>query len=248
MTWTGIIPARYASSRFPGKPLAVIADKPMIRHVYEQCLSSRLDRIVVATDDERIFRAVEEFGGEVVMTSGDHPSGTDRCGEAAQILQLDTSDGIVNIQGDEPFIRPEQINALIDAFDNPEVAISTLMTRLPNLPEAADPHTVKVIRRLNGKALYFSRYAIPFTRDDENDTTVYYKHIGIYAYRNAVLQKIIGLPESYLERKEKLEQLRWLENGMDIYMVLCEYDGISIDTPGDLIKAHQRIDTDFGIL
>ncbi|MDL2308542.1 3-deoxy-manno-octulosonate cytidylyltransferase [Bacteroidales bacterium OttesenSCG-928-B11] len=236
----GIIPARYASTRFPGKPLALIGGKPMIQRVYEQCLKSNLSTVVVATDDLRIFEAVEQFGGKAIMTSEMHTSGTDRCGEAANLLNANDQDIIVNIQGDEPFIQPELINVLLLRFNDPAVNIATLASKLS--PEKAkDPNAVKVVFSKNGKAIYFSRFAIPFSRDGEGSPANYFKHIGIYAYRQRILQQIIKLEESFLEKNERLEQLRWIENEQDIYLSLCEYDTISIDTPEDLLNANHWI-------
>lgn len=243
----GIIPARYASSRFPGKPLAMIGDKPMIQHVYERCLLSGLDKVVIATDDTRIADAVTEFGGLAVMTSAQHPSGTDRCGEAARILQLAENDIVINIQGDEPFIHPQKINLLISLFKNPKVCIGTLAAKIDQDTDSRNPNIVKTVFTKNKKAIYFSRFAIPFRREDnsnEGATTFidgqkcFYKHIGIYAYRNSTLQKLILLPESALEKAEKLEQLRWIENDYDIYLDVCEENSISVDTPEDLQKAN----------
>ena len=242
MKFTGIIPARYASTRFPGKPLAIIGDIPMIQHVYNRCIESRLDDVVIATDDPRIEKAVLDFGGKVVMTSPSHPSGTDRCGEAAAKIKLSDDDVIVNIQGDEPFIRPQEINLLIDKFSLPNIEIATLVKKLDGKMDIKNPNVVKVVFSNNSKALYFSRFLIPFNRTpDENQSVNYYKHVGIYAYKYNILKQLIKLSPSPLERSEKLEQLRWLENDFSIYVTLCNYDSLSIDTPEDLIRANEFI-------
>lgn len=228
----GIIPARYASTRFPGKPLALIYGKPMIQHVYERASEASLDKVVVATDDMRIHDAVINFGGEVVLTKPTHPSGTDRCGEVAAKLQLSDEDIIVNIQGDEPFIRKEEINTLISLFENPEVEIATLIKPITQPEEIENPNKVKVVVSKQKRALYFSRFPIPYRRGDAE--TSYFKHIGIYAYRQKTLQKIVQLPTTTLENCEKLEQLRWLENDIPIYTAECYHESIAIDTPEDL--------------
>lgn len=230
----GIIPARYASTRFPGKPLADIHGKPMIQVVCEHVSDAGLYKHVVATDDERIYNAVRAFGGEVVMTSSEHPSGTDRCGEAARKLELQDEDVVINIQGDEPFISANEISLLKSLFDNPSVEIATLVKPFSDAAEAQNPNKVKVVMANTGKALYFSRYPIPFVRDAQCPTPTYYQHLGIYAYRYKTLQKLIQLKPSALEQSEKLEQLRWLENGFEIYAAPCDYNGIGIDTPDDL--------------
>lgn len=230
-----IIPARYASTRFPGKPLVLIQGKPMIQHVYEKASQANADKVVVATDDERILNCVLSFGGRAVMTSPTLPSGTDRCGEAARLLKLGSDDVIVNVQGDEPFITKEVINLLISKFDNPQVSIATLTTPITNPAEINDPNKVKLVFDKNDRAIYFSRYSIPYLRNKEQvNQYTFYKHIGIYAYRHQTLQELIKLPESTLEKCEKLEQLRWIENGYSIYVSECQYNGIGIDTPEDL--------------
>lgn len=234
MGFIGIIPARYASTRFPGKPLALIHGKPMIQVVYEHVREAGLDQVAVATDDERIAECVRGFGGQVVMTSSDHPSGTDRCGEAARLLQLGDEDIIVNIQGDEPGISAKEIGLLTGLFDRPEVNIATLVKPFDDTTAANNPNKVKVVLAKNQKALYFSRLPIPFIRDSHCLIPTYYQHLGIYAYRYETLKQLILLPPSPLENSEKLEQLRWLENGFDIYTAPCDYEGIGIDTPEDL--------------
>lgn len=235
----GIIPARYASTRFPGKPLADIHGKPMIQVVCEHVAAAGLYKYAVATDDERIYNAVRAFGGEVVMTSPSHPSGTDRCGEAARKLELLDDDVVINIQGDEPFISINEISLLKSLFDNPDVQIATLVKPFTDATEAQSPNKVKVVMANTGKALYFSRYPIPFVRDAQCPTPTYYQHLGIYAYRYKTLQRLIQLKPSSLEQSEKLEQLRWLENGFEIYAAPCNYAGIGIDTPEDLARLLQ---------
>lgn len=230
----GIIPARYASTRFPGKPLAMIGSKPMIQVVCEHVMEADLHHIAVATDDERIYNCVKGFGSEVVMTSPNHPSGTDRCGEAASVLGLHDDDVVINIQGDEPFISKKEIQLLKDMFQNPAVNIATLVKPFEDAQEAQNPNKVKVALAKNGKALYFSRYPIPFVRDAGANTPTYYQHLGIYAYRYKTLKQLIELQPSALECSEKLEQLRWLENGYEIYAAPCDYVGIGIDTLEDL--------------
>ena len=239
MAFIGIIPARYASTRFPGKPLALIHGKPMIQVVYEHVLEAGLDQVAVATDDERIAECVRGFGGQVVMTSPDHPSGTDRCGEAARQLQLHDEDVIVNIQGDEPGISAKEISLLTSLFTRPEVEIATLVRPFTDPEEAENPNKVKVVIAQDRKALYFSRYPIPYRRDTASEAPTYHQHLGIYAYRHKTLQNLIKLTPSMLEQTEKLEQLRWLENGYNIYTATCDYSGIGIDTPEDL----QRFNT-----
>lgn len=234
MAFVGLIPARYASTRFPGKPLALIDGKPMIQWVYEQASHADLQKVAVATDDERIKKAVEDFGGLVVMTSPEHKSGSDRCGEAARRLGLTDNDVVVNIQGDEPFIRKEEINLLVSQFQEPETDIATLVKKVSAEEDANNPNMVKVVFSNKGKAIYFSRFAIPFQRESTTEAPVRYKHIGIYAYRYPVLKQIIQLPVSSLEATEKLEQLRWLENGYTIAVAECFHENIAVDTPEDL--------------
>lgn len=242
---TGIIPARYASTRFPGKPLAEVVGKPMIQRVYEQA-SLILDNVFVATDDRRIYDAVNGFGGKAVMTSDRHRSGTDRCAEAVNILTEEktiSTDVVVNIQGDEPFIRPEQIELLVSCFADKTVEIATLVRKVPPGEDISNPNQPKVIIDTAGNAIYFSRSIIPFFRDVQvNEWTrvhTYYKHLGLYAYRTAALNKITSLPASLLEKAESLEQNRWLENGYRIRTALTEWESVCIDTPEDLEKAEK---------
>jgi len=235
----GIIPARYASTRFPGKPLVLIQDKPMIINVYERCKEADLDDLYVATEDERIKNTVEKFGGKVIMTNPHHVSGTDRCAEAAHLLRLTDNDIVINIQGDEPFIRKEEINLLANMFENSNTQIATLCKPISIKEELLNPNKVKVVFTKSNKALYFSRSPIPHL---PNLTPAFlpfphtsFKHIGIYGYRNSILQQITKLPVSTLEETENLEQLRWLQNDFDIHIQICHYESISIDTPEDMI-------------
>jgi 3-deoxy-manno-octulosonate cytidylyltransferase (CMP-KDO synthetase) len=240
MKFIGIIPARYQSTRFPGKPLALINSKPMIQWVFERS-SMALDEVWVATDNREIFAAVESFGGKAVMTSSEHRSGTDRCAEAARMLSDNIDfDVIVNIQGDEPFIQPEQINKLTQCFDS-EVEIATLVRRITEFSELIDHNKPKVIVDANSNALYFSRATIPFARDFSKEVWLnkanYWAHIGIYAYRSDILQQITQLQPGKLEIIESLEQLRWLENGYKIKVSETDYQSFGIDTPEDLQNA-----------
>jgi 3-deoxy-manno-octulosonate cytidylyltransferase (CMP-KDO synthetase) len=242
MKFVGIIPARYASTRFPGKPLAMLGGKPVIQRVYEQ-VADCLDELYVATDDERIFSAVEAFGGKAVMTSEECRNGTERCLDAYKRLALDC-DVIVNIQGDEPFIQPKQVNALIACFDNTDTDIATLVKPF----EASDgierlecPNSPKVVFNKNGYAMYFSRSVIPYLRGVEKDKWLdchtFYKHLGVYAYRADILEALTALPQSPMEKAESLEQLRWLENGYRIKVGVTDIETIGIDTPEDLERA-----------
>ena len=240
----GIIPARYASSRFPGKPLALINGKPMVQWVYERVQSSEVRDLVVATDDERIARCVQDFGGRVVMTSPDHASGTDRCGEAALSLEPNDNDVVINIQGDEPLISPKEIHLLASAFEDRSVQIATLVNPFTDATVLQNPNVVKVVMAKNGNVLYFSRLPIPYLREGGTPPTQYYRHIGVYAYRYGVLKQIVQLPTSGLENSEKLEQLRWLENGYTIRALACDYQGIGVDTPEDLDNVECRMMND----
>ncbi len=243
LQFAGIIPARYASSRFPGKPLVKIGTKPMIQRVYEQA-SKALEMVWVATDDQRIYDAVLEFGGKAVMTSPDHLSGTDRCAEGAATINNETAgkiDIVVNIQGDEPFIRPEQIRLLMKCFDDESVELATLVRKVEPGEDIFNTNQPKVIINLKGDAIYFSRTAIPYIRDaDKSEWSrkhVFYKHPGLYAYRMDTLKKITALKRSPLEISESLEQNRWIENGYLIRTAVTEWESIGIDTPEDLEKA-----------
>jgi 3-deoxy-manno-octulosonate cytidylyltransferase (CMP-KDO synthetase) len=237
----GVIPARFASTRFPGKPLVEILGKTMIRRVYEQAVKcDQLNRVVVATDDDRIASEVHSFGGEFVMTSSLHPSGTDRCAETARILDLSDTDVIINIQGDEPFIDPGQIATLCSCFEDEKVELATLVKSFRQAEDVHRDSSIKVVLDKQQYALYFSRAVIPFARefpaDGEIPLETYVQHIGIYGYRASTLQKIAQLPPSFLENTEKLEQLRWLENGYRILTARSEHESFSVDTPEDLIK------------
>lgn len=213
----------------------------MIRRVYEQAkLSHSLSAVFVATDDQRIVDEVEGFGGNVIMTSAKHPSGTDRCFEALEKIGKDKYDVVVNIQGDEPFIHPEQINKVLKAFENKDVHISTLAHNIIDSRDLINPSLVKIVRKANGEALYFSRSPIPFIREAGSDDWTkhfpFLKHIGIYAYRSHVLEEIVKLPPSSLEKAESLEQLRWLENGYHIMVEITDKESFPVDTPEDLEK------------
>lgn len=242
MKTIGIIPARYASTRFPAKPLAVLGGKPVIQRVYEQ-VSGVLDDVLVATDDERIFRAVESFGGKVCMTSTSHRSGTDRIREAYENLGT-PFDVVVNIQGDEPFIQASQIRTVVSCFDDPATQIATLVkpfTPADGCASLFNVNSPKVVVDNEMHALYFSRSVIPYLRgipqEDWLSRHVFYKHIGLYAYRSETLLEITRLPQSQLELAESLEQLRWLQNGYVIKVGVSDVETIGIDTPEDLARA-----------
>lgn len=245
MKFMAIIPARYASTRFPGKPLAVLGGKTVIQRVYEQ-VSSLLDEVYVATDDERIFQAVEAFGGRAVMTRSDHKSGTDRIEEAAEKIGSQ-ADVIINVQGDEPFIQPSQIKTLMQLFDAPETQIGTLGKRFENIEGVENPNSPKIVTDNRGFALYFSRSPIPFVRGKERSEWLanypFLKHLGIYAYRREVLREVTQLPQGNLEKAESLEQLRWLENGYRIRVGLTDVETVGIDTPEDLKRAEEFLNT-----
>ena len=253
MKFIGIIPARYASTRFPGKPLAELCGKTVIRRVYEQAAQA-LDTVVVATDDERIYDAVESFGGKVVMTRTDHRCGTERCVEAYDAITTpawrqmnDTDTVIINIQGDEAFVQPAQIEALMACFDTPDTQIATLIrpfSEADSLADLENPNTPKVAwSRETGEALLFSRSVIPFMRGIDRSEWLrqgkFFRHIGMYAYRADVLRQITQLSPTPLEQAESLEQLRWLENGYRIRVAETDIQTIGIDTPDDLEKAIQ---------
>jgi 3-deoxy-manno-octulosonate cytidylyltransferase (CMP-KDO synthetase) len=239
MKLLGVIPSRYASTRFPGKPLVQIAGKTMIQRVYEQASKSTLlDEVVVATDDQRIADEVKSFGGQYIFTSADHKSGTDRCAEVAG--HFSGMDAVINIQGDEPFIDPEQINLVAQCFKNPEVQLATLVKVITEAEDLFNPNIPKVVLNTLQEAIYFSRQTIPFLRNqtpaDWLSAHPYYKHIGIYGYTVATLQAITQLPASRLELAENLEQLRWLENGYKIAVRITTLETLAIDTPEDLKK------------
>lgn len=237
----GVIPSRFASTRFPGKPLALVCGVSMIERVYRRAeKAARLSGLVVATDDVRIADAVKAFRGQVVMTDPGHPSGTDRCAEVLGQF-AGQYDAVINIQGDEPFIQPGQIDLLADAFKSEEVQIATLVKPLLSWEEAQLPQVVKVVLAANGDALYFSRQPVPFVKDaavqEWPQRTAMFKHIGIYAYRADVLPQLTQLPQGKLEKAESLEQLRWLEQGYRIRTQISHLETIAIDTPEDLVKA-----------
>lgn len=248
MKFTAVIPARYASTRFPGKPLAMLGGKTVIQRVYEQA-ASVLSEVYVATDDERILSAVEAFGGRAVMTRTDHKSGTDRIEEAVEKIKKQgmdkegQGDVIINIQGDEPFVQPSQIKTLMALFDDPETQIGTLGKRFESMEAVLNPNSPKIVTDHRGFALYFSRSVIPFIRGIEvEDWLSHYpflKHLGVYAYRREVLAEVTKLPQGVLEKAESLEQLRWLENGYRIRVGMTEVETVGIDTPADLDRAEQ---------
>lgn len=242
----GLIPARYASSRFPGKPLADIGGKPMIQRVYEQA-SKILPYVYVATDDQKIENAVKAFGGRVVMTAETHQSGTDRCAEAIIKVQNELKknfDAVINIQGDEPFISPVQIELLASVFLKPQTEIATLVKVADNKQDLFNPNKPKVVISAQGNALYFSRSPIPYLRGvDEAEWHLkhkFYNHIGLYGYRSDILQQITKLDRGELEKCESLEQLRWLENGYTIAVMETKLESLSIDTPEDLEALKER--------
>lgn len=240
MKFVGIIPARYASSRFPGKPLADIGGKPMIQRVYEQ-VSTLLDEVYVATDDERIFQAVQAFSGRVIMTSSSHRSGTDRCAEAMTKIPDQDFDVVINIQGDEPFVEASQLQSLMACFDKEDTQIATLVkpfSKDDGCKVLANPNSPKVVLNLQGEALYFSRSVVPYLRnipqEEWLDHHVFYKHIGIYAYRKDVLKQLATLEPTPLEKAESLEQLRWIENNYRIQTAVTYVENVAVDTPEDL--------------
>jgi 3-deoxy-manno-octulosonate cytidylyltransferase (CMP-KDO synthetase) len=236
----GIIPSRYGSTRFPGKPLALIGNKSMIQRVYEQCQkTTALQKVIVATDDQRIYKHVKSWGGNVEMTSTNHQSGTDRCYEVLS-RQKENFDVVVNIQGDEPFIEPSQIEKVTESFTHKETQISSLAKIITKSEELFNPNSVKVVIGDQRQALYFSRSVIPFIRGENNEKFLekheFYKHLGIYAYRSSILKEICQLKPSVLEKAESLEQLRWLSAGYRISIQITNIEGVAIDTPEDLSK------------
>ncbi|RYG21702.1 MAG: 3-deoxy-manno-octulosonate cytidylyltransferase [Chitinophagaceae bacterium] len=233
MSTLGVIPARFASTRFPGKPLVDIKGKTMIQRVYEQAKKAKLDKVVVATDDERIAAEVTRFGGEFVMTSSSHQSGTDRCAEV--IESFPGYDVVINIQGDEPFIDPKQINLICDCFEDEKVQLATLIKEIHTEEELFNPNIPKVVVSNHQLAIYFSRHPIPYLRNPAH-AHQYYKHIGIYGYKTTTLLEITQLSPSTLELAESLEQLRWVENGYQIQTKITDIETIAIDSPSDLLK------------
>ena len=238
----GIIPSRYASTRFPSKPLAMIKGKTMIQRVWEQAWKSKLDAVVVATDDMRIADEVLKFGGQYVLTDPNHRSGTDRCREALYMVE-GQYDAVVNIQGDEPFIDPAQINQVIELIGRDDTQLASLAKRIEDEDELFSPNVVKVVMDKQGNALYFSRNPIPFMRNLDHDKWLqkgeFYKHIGLYAYKTETLCQIAEMQSTALEKAESLEQLRWLENGLRIRMGITQLESLSIDTQEDYEKAMQ---------
>ncbi len=231
-----VIPARFASTRFPGKPLVSLAHKPIIQHVYEAVLGLNLP-VIIATDNEMIKQRVEEFGAKCMLTSDKHQSGTDRIAEVVKDLDYDL---VINVQGDEPFIKIQPLKELIAAFEDKSVNLASLMHEIKDQEEISNPNNVKVVCGVKHQALYFSRSPIPFNRDKITDVK-YYKHVGVYAYRKQALLDFVNLEQSALEKIEKLEQLRFLENGYKIKMVETTYTGIGIDTPADLVLAEKYL-------
>lgn len=241
MKTIAIIPSRYGSTRFPGKPLALIKGKPMIQWVVENVRKAeKVDDVYVATDDKRILDCVNDFGGKALMTSDKHTCGTDRLAECAQILNLDDEDIILNIQGDEPTFRKEMVEDLISVFDDEDVYFGTLKVEIRNDEELNNPNCVKVINDLKGDAIYFSRYTIPYVRDEKNKNIVkHYKHIGAYGYKKWFLMKYSGMAKSGLEISESLEQLRAIENGYKIRVKETEYETVGVDTPDQIYLAEE---------
>lgn len=236
----GVIPARYASTRFPGKPLAMLGEKPMIQWVYEG-VSTLFDHLLVATDDQRIYDAVKHFGGQAQMTSPEHKSGTERCAEAVELYEQHTGlrfGYVVNIQGDEPLIQPEQVQTLIDCIKAPGGGIATLIRPVEDMEELGNPNIVKVVVDRSFRALYFSRSPIPFVRDSKAEETLekqqFYSHIGLYAFSREILEEVVKLPSTALEQAESLEQLRWMEHGIPIRTAVTQLRSIGVDTPEDL--------------
>ena len=241
MKFIGIIPARYASTRFPGKPLALLGGKPVIQHVYEK-VAAVLEAAYVATDDERIYDAVKSFGGQVVMTRTDHKSGTDRIEEAIEKIGGEW-DVVVNVQGDEPFVAKSQLDTICHCFDDPTTQIATLGKPFESMEAVQNPNSPKIVVDNMGFAMYFSRSVIPYVRGKEESSCLthypFLKHLGIYAYRKDVLRQVTQLPQSSLEIAESLEQLRWLQNGFKIKVGTTDVETVGIDTPQDLERAEE---------
>ena len=241
MKFIGIIPARYASTRFPGKPLALLGGKPVIQHVYEK-VAAVLEAAYVATDDERIYDAVKSFGGQVVMTRTDHKSGTDRIEEAIEKIGGEW-DVVVNVQGDEPFVAKSQLDTICHCFDDPTTQIATLGKPFESMEAVQNPNSPKIVVDNMGFAMYFSRSVIPYVRGKEESSWLthypFLKHLGIYAYRKDVLRQVTQLPQSSLEIAESLEQLRWLQNGFKIKVGTTDVETVGIDMPQDLERAEE---------
>lgn len=245
MKFIGIIPARYASTRFPGKPLALLGGKPVIQHVYEK-VAAVLEAAYVATDDERIYDVVKSFGGQVVMTRTDHKSGTDRIEEAIEKIGGEW-DVVVNVQGDEPFVAKSQLDTICHCFDDPTTQIATLGKPFESMEAVQNPNSPKIVVDNMGFAMYFSRSVIPYVRGKEKSSWLthypFLKHLGIYAYRKDVLRQVTQLPQSSLEIVESLEQLRWLQNGFKIKVGTTDVETVGIDTPQDLERAEEFLKT-----
>lgn len=245
MKFIGIIPARYASTRFPGKPLALLGGKPVIQHVYEK-VAAVLEAAYVATDDERIYDVVKAFGGQVVMTRTDHKSGTDRIEEAIEKIGGEW-DVVVNVQGDEPFVAKSQLDTICHCFDDPTTQIATLGKPFESMEAVQNPNSPKIVVDNMGFAMYFSRSVIPYVRGKEKSSWLthypFLKHLGIYAYRKEVLRQVTQLPQSSLEIAESLEQLRWLQNGFKIKVGTTDVETVGIDTPQDLERAEEFLKT-----
>lgn len=245
MKFIGIIPARYASTRFPGKPLALLGGKPVIQHVYEK-VAAVLEAAYVATDDERIYDVVKSFGGQVVMTRTDHKSGTDRIEEAIEKIGGEW-DVVVNVQGDEPFVAKSQLDTICHCFDDPTTQIATLGKPFESMEAVQNPNSPKIVVDNMGFAMYFSRSVIPYVRGKEKSSWLthypFLKHLGIYAYRKDVLRQVTQLPQSSLEIAESLEQLRWLQNGFKIKVGTTDVETVGIDTPQDLERAEEFLET-----
>lgn len=245
MKFIGIIPARYASTRFPGKPLALLGGKPVIQHVYEK-VAAVLEAAYVATDDERIYDVVKSFGGQVVMTRADHKSGTDRIEEAIEKIGGEW-DVVVNVQGDEPFVAKSQLDTICHCFDDPTTQIATLGKPFESMEAVQNPNSPKIVVDNMGFAMYFSRSVIPYVRGKEKSSWLthypFLKHLGIYAYRKDVLRQVTQLPQSSLEIAESLEQLRWLQNGFKIKVGTTDVETVGIDTPQDLERAEEFLKT-----
>ena len=241
MKFIGIIPARYASTRFPGKPLALLGGKPVIHHVYEK-VAAVLEAAYVATDDERIYDVVKSFGGQVVMTRTDHKSGTDRIEEAIEKIGGEW-DVVVNVQGDEPFVAKSQLDTICHCFDDPTTQIATLGKPFESMEAVQNPNSPKIVVDNMGFAMYFSRSVIPYVRGKEKSSWLthypFLKHLGIYAYRKDVLRQVTQLPQSSLEIAESLEQLRWLQNDFKIKVGITDVETVGIDTPQDLERAEE---------
>lgn len=245
MKFIGIIPARYASTRFPGKPLVLLGGKPVIQHVYEK-VAAVLEAAYVATDDERIYDVVKAFGGQVVMTRTDHKSGTDRIEEAIEKIGGEW-DVVVNVQGDEPFVAKSQLDTICHCFDDPTTQIATLGKPFESMEAVQNPNSPKIVVDNMGFAMYFSRSVIPYVRGKEKSSWLthypFLKHLGIYAYRKDVLRQVTQLPQSSLEIAESLEQLRWLQNGFKIKVGTTDVETVGIDTPQDLERAEEFLKT-----